>query len=140
MIQANMKKIFHCDVTLLWNIITDNTNYAWRSDLSKLEIIDETHFIEYAENQFPTRFTITLKKPFTEYRFALENKNIKGNWIGIFKEQDDGSVLLDFTETIETDRFIMKLLAKPYIKRQQKYMKDLIAEVERRQNKGEFDS
>jgi len=136
MIQANMKQIFHCDVTLLWNIITDNTRYAWRSDLSKLEIIDETHFIEYAKNQFPTYFTITSKKPFTEYRFSLENKNIQGSWIGIFKEQKDGSVLLDFTEIIKTERFIMKLLAKPYIKRQQKrYMKDLMTEVEKRQSK-----
>lgn len=136
MIQANMKQIFHCDVTLLWNIITDNTRYAWRSDLSKLEIIDETHFIEYAKNQFPTYFTITSKKPFTEYRFSLENKNIQGSWIGIFKEQKDGSVLLDFTEAIKTERFIMKLLAKPYIKRQQKrYMKDLMTEVEKRQSK-----
>lgn len=37
MIKSNIKKEFHCDIEKLWNLITDNTKYAWRSDLSKIE-------------------------------------------------------------------------------------------------------
>lgn len=56
--------------------------------------------------------------------------NIKGTWIEIFKTLDNGNVLLDFTEEIETDNFIMKLLAKPYLKSQQKrYIRDLEKEL-----------
>ncbi|MCI8622016.1 MAG: pyridoxamine 5'-phosphate oxidase family protein [Clostridia bacterium] len=40
------------------------------------------------------------------------------------------NVLLNFTEEIETNNFIMKLLAKPYLKIQQKrYMRDLEKEL-----------
>lgn len=130
MIKSNIKKEFNCNIEKLWNIITDNTNYAWRSDLSKIEITDDKHFIEYAKNNYPTYFTITKMENLKEYRFDIENTNIKGKWIGIFKSLDNGKVLLNFTEEIETNHFIMKLLAKPYLKRGQKrYMRDLEKEI-----------
>ena len=130
MIKSNIKKEFDCGIEKLWNIITDNTKYAWRSDLSKIEITDDRHFIEYAKNNYPTYFTITSKEYLKEYKFDIKNTNIKGKWIGIFKNLDNGNVLLDFTEEIETNNFIMKLLAKPYLKSQQKkYMKDLEKEI-----------
>lgn len=126
MIKSNIKKEFNCDIETLWNIITDNTKYAWRSDLSKIEIIDGKHFIEYAKNNYPTYFTITSKEKLKEYKFDIENTNIKGKWIGTFKKLDNGNVLLDFTEEIETNNFMMKLFARLYLKNQQKrYMKDL---------------
>lgn len=130
MVKSNIKKEFNCDIEKLWNIITDNTNYIWRSDLSKIEIIDNKHFIEYAKNNYPTYFTITSKENLKEYKFDIENTNIKGKWTGIFKELSNGNVELDFTEEIETDNIIMKLLAKPYLKTQQKrYMRDLEKEL-----------
>ena len=132
MIKSNIKKEFNCDIEKLWNIITDNTNYTWRSDLSKIEIIDDKHFIEYAKNNYPTYFTIISKEKLKEYKFDIENTKINGKWIGIFKKLDNGNVLLDFTEEIETNNFVMKVLAKPYLKSQQKrYMKDLEKELNR---------
>ena len=126
MIQSNIKKQFSCDRNKLWDIITDNSNYEWRSDLSKIEIIDDTHFVEYTKNNFPTYFTITSKEKLKEYKFDLKNANLKGKWIGIFKELPNGNIELDFTEEIEVNSFIMKLLAKSYLKSQQKrYMRDL---------------
>ncbi len=130
MIRSNIKKQFSCDRNKLWNIITDNTNYSWRSDLSKIEIIDNTHFVEYTKNNFSTYFTITSKVKLKEYKFDLENANLKGKWIGIFTELPNGNIELDFTEEIEVNRFMMKLLAKSYLKSQQKrYMRDLEKEL-----------
>lgn len=130
MIKSNMQKKFNCSIEKIWKIITDNTKYSWRSDLSKIEIEDDKHFIEYTKNNYPTYFTITLKDYLKEYRFDIKNTNIKGKWIGIFKSLDNGNVLLNFTEEIETNNLIMKLLAKPYLKSQQKrYVKDLEKEV-----------
>lgn len=130
MIKSNIKKQFSCDKNKLWDIITDNSNYKWRTDLLKIEIKDETHFIEYTTNNFPTYFTITAKEKLKDYKFDLENTNLKGKWIGIFKELPNGNIELDFTEEIEVKNFIMKLLAKPYLKSQQKkYMKDLEKEL-----------
>ena len=65
-----------------------------------------------------------------EYKFDLENANLKGKWSGIFKELTNGNIELDFTEEIEVNSLIMKLLAKSYLKSQQKrYMKDLEREL-----------
>lgn len=137
MVKSIIKKQFHCDKDKLWDVITDNYNYSWRSDLSKIDIIDEKHFIEYGKNNFPTYFTITAKEKLKEYKFNLENANLKGKWIGIFKELPNGNIELDFTEEIEVKNFIMKLLAKFYLKNQQKkYMKDLEKEL----NKYYFES
>ena len=130
MIKSNIKKQFSCDKNKLWDIITDNSNYKWRTDSSKIEIIDENHFIEYTKNNFPTHFTITAKEKLKEYKFDLENANLKGRWIGTFKELPNGQIELDFTEEIEVNSLIMKLLAKPYLKSQQKrYMRDLEKEL-----------
>lgn len=126
MIQSNIKKAFRCDKEKLWNIITDNTNYSWRSDLSKILIVDKDHFIEYTKDNFPTYFTITKKNKLKRYEFEIENTNIKGRWIGLFKEISDGCIELDFTEEVEVNSFMMKILAKPYLKKMQKrYIKDL---------------
>lgn len=130
MIKANIKKQFKCNKNKLWNIITDNNNYYWRSDLSKIEIIDETHFIEYDKNNFPTYFTITSKEHLKEYTFNIENANIKGRWIGLFKNISKDTIELEFTEEVEVNNFIMKLLAKTYLKvNQNRYMKDLEKEL-----------
>ena len=45
MVEQNIKREFNCDIERLWNIITDNNNYIWRSDLLKIEIIDDKHFV-----------------------------------------------------------------------------------------------
>lgn len=126
MIKSTIKKEFQCDMETLWNTITDNNNYAWRSDLSKIEIVDDYHFIEYAKNNYPTYFTITSKKKWREYKFDIKNTNMKGTWTGIFKELPSGNVEINFTEEIEVNHWMMKFLAKSYLKHQQKhYIKDL---------------
>lgn len=126
MILSSITKEFSCNKEKLWDIITDNTNYLWRSDLSKIKIVDDNHFIEYAKNGFPTYFEIIKKERFKEYSFNLNNGNMKGRWTGFLRELPNGHIELTFTEEIETDNSVMKLFAKPYLKKQQKrYMRDL---------------
>lgn len=133
MIKSNLKQEFNCNIEKLWQIVTDNINYTWRSDLSKIEIIDDTHFVEYTKNNFPTYFTITKQDYLKEYCFDMENTNIKGKWTGLFKQLDNGNTLLDLTEEIETSSPIMKLLAKPYLKSQQKrFLRDLEEELNKK--------
>jgi len=133
MTKSIIKKEFNCDIEKLWNIITDNDNYSWRSDLSKIDNIDAKHFIEYTKSNYPTYFTITSKKRFKEYKFAIENTNIKGSWTGLFKQLPNGNVEVYFIEEIETSNIMMKLLAKPYLKHQQKrYICDLEKELNKR--------
>ncbi len=124
MIKANIKEVLDADIQTVWNIITNNNDYSWRSDLSKIEVISETKFIEYDKNNFETAFIITKKEPY-QYEFDIDNKNIKGHWIGILTEQNNQTIL-DFTEKIEVSNIVMKLMAKGYLKKQQqKYINDL---------------
>ena len=111
---------------LVWNVITNNQDYEWRSDISKIEIIDDNHFVEYTKTQFPTYFTILKKEKEKEYQFYLENKNMKGIWTGMIKEKENGVIELSFTEDLEISHFVMRLLAKLYVRKQQQtYMRDL---------------
>lgn len=41
MAKANIKVTFPHSIENVWNVVTDLTNYTWRSDLSRIEIIDE---------------------------------------------------------------------------------------------------
>lgn len=116
---------FPCDCKTVWDIVTDNKNYRWRSDLSRIEVINETCFDEYTKEGFVTRFRITEKEPYRIYRFAMENKNMCGNWIGLF-EKRDGGTQITFTEEVQVKNPIMNLFVKGYLKKQQeKYIADL---------------
>ena len=41
---------FPCPVERVWQAVTDLTNTAWRSDLKRVEMLDETHFVEYTKS------------------------------------------------------------------------------------------
>ena len=74
---------FSCDCKTAWDIVTDNENFEWRSDLSKIEIIDKSWFDEYTRDGFVTHFRITAKEPYREYRFDMENQNMRGHWLSL---------------------------------------------------------
>jgi len=130
MVKSNIKAIFKSDIAKVWETVTDNKNYAWRSDLSKIEILnDGKKFVEYTKDGSPTMFTVTRKEPCSRYEFDIENKNMRGQWIGIFTETADGTVI-DFTEEVTVKNPFMKLLAGLYLKKQQRnYVNDLKKEL-----------
>lgn len=121
-----IKAKFRSDIKKVWEVVTDNSNYAWRSDLSKIEIgKDNLSFIEYTSKGFKTNFIITEKKPFERYEFNMSNKNMKGHWIGKFNKIDDGTEI-EFIEEVSVNNPIMNLFAGIYLKKQQElYINDL---------------
>lgn len=132
--QSTITAQFPCDIKTVWDIVTDNENFRWRSDLSKIVIIDENRFDEYTTGGFITHFRITAKEPYKEYRFAMKNENMSGNWIGIF-ESHDGGTQITFTEEVQVKKAIMNLFVKGYLKKQQtKYIADLRTEIEQQKN------
>lgn len=52
MATTTIKAVFHSNIQDVWNVVTSLKNYQWRSDLSKIEIINEIQFIEYTKNDF----------------------------------------------------------------------------------------
>lgn len=127
---ANAKAKFNCSVQKVWNIVTSLTDYTWRSDLSKIEVVGENQFIEYTSEGYTTTFTITLTEAYKRWEFDMENTNMKGHWTGVFSEIS-GEAEIDFTEEVEAKKMIMKPFVKGYLKKQQKqYIADLKKAIE----------
>lgn len=122
---TTIKAVFQCDVQKVWNVVTSLKNYSWRSDLSKIEVVNEKQFIEYTKNGFATKFTITATKPNKLWEFDIDNDNLKGHWTGIFS-QGDGTTEIIFTEDVTAKKIFMKPFVKAFLKKQQKaYVEDL---------------
>lgn len=122
---SNIKASISCDVKKAWDTVTSLNQYEWRSDLSKIEVINEKQFIEYTKDGFATTFTITVSDPCKRWEFDMENSNMKGHWVGIFSEID-GQTEIDFTEDITAKKLILKPFLKVFLKKQQElYVSDL---------------
>lgn len=122
---SNIKATFQGDVQRVWEVVTSLESYSWRSDLSKIEIINENQFIEYTKEGYATTFSITATDIHKRWEFDMENDNMKGHWIGIFTEKD-GQTEIDFTEDVIAKKFFMKPFVKLFLKKQQElYVLDL---------------
>ncbi|MCB6568435.1 SRPBCC family protein [Eubacterium limosum] len=129
MAKARLKISLPCSVSALWRVVTDNKNSGWRSDLSRIEVLDERRFVEYTAKGYPTFFTITALEPCKRYAFDMENGNMKGRWEGFFSEED-GQAVLTFTEEAAPKKFFMRAFIGPYLKKQQaRYAADLEKEL-----------
>ena len=127
---SNIKALFQSNVKTVWNVVTSLEKYQWRSDLSKIEILNEKQFVEYTKDGFTTTFTITVSEPYRRWEFDMENDNIKGHWAGIFTEKGDWTEI-DFTENVVAKKLIMKPFVKAFLKKQQKlYVSDLKKELQ----------
>lgn len=125
MAQVNIKILLQSDINKVWNIVTSLTDYKWRSDLSKIEIVDENKFIEYTKEGYYTVFTVTAREQYKRWEFDMENGNMKGHWTGLFS-QKDGLTEIEFIEEVEVKKVFMKPFVKGYLKKQQeRYIEDL---------------
>ena len=121
---SNMKTTLKSNIKDVWEIVTSLENYAWRSDISRIEIVNEKQFVEYTKDDYPTTFTITVKETY-RYEFDMDNSNMSGHWTGIFNQLADG-VEIDFTEDVTAKKVFMKPFVKGYLKKQQEtYVNDL---------------
>ena len=116
---------FPCPVERVWQVVTDLSNTAWRSDLARVEVLDKTHFVEHTQSGYATSFTVTACEPPHFWAFTIENDNMTGAWEGIF-EAEEGGTRLTCTETVNAKRWWMRPFVPGYLKRQQKlYLDDL---------------
>lgn len=125
MATSNMKVTILCPIEIVWDTVTNLNDFSWRSDLKAVKIIDEHNFIEIAKNGIETYFRITECIKYQSWIFEIENKNIKGTWVGKFFSKGDKTIL-DFTENVISKKIIFKPFISLYLKRQQRiYFKDL---------------
>lgn len=122
---SNIKAAFKSCIQKTWETVTSLEEYAWRSDLGRIEIVDENHFIEYTKDGYATNFTITAKEPYRRWEFDMENDNMKGHWTGVFTKIGEETEI-DFTEDVTAKKLFVKPFVKAYLKKQQaQYISDL---------------
>lgn len=126
MVQSKIKVEFEISLDKVWNMVTSLENFSWRSDLSKIEVIEvRKKFVEYTKDGYATTFTITHFEPMKRYEFDMNNENMSGHWIGLF-QCDNGKTVIDFTENVSAKKLIMKPFVGMYLKKQQAtYIADL---------------
>ena len=116
---SNIKALIPGELQKVWELVLDIENYgAWRSDLSKAEVISDKKFIEYTKEGYPTTFTVTLATPYRRWEFDMENSNMTGHWTGIFTAKGDETEI-DFTEQVEAKKWLLKPFVKSYLRKQQ---------------------
>lgn len=123
---------FSCPVERVWQTVTDLSNTAWRSDLKRVEVLDEVHFVEHTKSGYATNSTVTACEPLRRWVFTMENGNMSGSWEGIF-ESAEGGTRLHCTETVNAKRWWMRPFVPGYLRRQQRlYLDDLRRELKNR--------
>ena len=128
---SNTKAVFQAQVKKVWETVTSLDHYTWRSDLSRIEIVNDRQFIEYTKEGYATTFTITVTEPCRRWEFDMENDNMSGHWTGIFIQRGDQTEI-DFTEEVTAKKIFMKPFVKMYLKKQQKcYIQDLTNELQK---------
>lgn len=115
---STMKAVFKCDIQKVWDVVTSLTHYAWRTDLDRIEIVDENQFVEYTVDGYKTIFRITAMEECKRWEFDLENEHMKGHWTGIFSQDEEGTTI-EFTESVTAKKFYMVPFVKGYMKQQQ---------------------
>ncbi len=118
MVTSNIQAVIPCEIRRVWAVVTVVDGYAWRSDLSRTEVLSETQFVEYTKSGYATRFTITGVEPLRRWEFELENTNLRGRWIGIFAPAGAGTAL-DLTEYVTVKKPLLRSFVKRYLKKQQ---------------------
>ena len=119
MATSNIKALISGELSKVWELVLNVENYgAWRSDLSKTEVISDKQFIEYTKDGYPTTFTVTLVEPYRRWEFDMENSNMTGHWTGIFTAKGDETEIA-FMEQVEAKKWLLKPFVKSYLKKQQ---------------------
>lgn len=122
---STIKVLLSADIQTVWNKVTSLNDYSWRSDLSKIEVLNDKQFIEYTKDGFCTFFTITLEDKYKRWEFDMENSNMKGHWTGVFTDKM-GQTEVEFREDVSTNKLFMRPFVKSYLKKQQNvYINDL---------------
>lgn len=125
----------HSNIKNICEIVTDNERFYWRSDISEIRIIELKHtFIEISKSGIQTVFSITVMQPYHLYEFDMENKYLRGHWIGRFYEISEQETKIAFMEILKFKNPIIMIFSYMFMNlkaMQEKYISDLINALEK---------
>ncbi len=106
--KSSITATFKADINTVWDIVINNEDYAWRSDLSKISISEDGNsFTEYTKDGYQTNFRITHKELYNRYEFDMTNKNFTGHWVGVFSETQNRGTKIEFSEKLLINNYLI---------------------------------
>lgn len=82
-----MTAVFPCRVGELWSVVTNLEDTSWRSGRSRVEVLFENHFAEYAKSGSAISFTVTAWVFPRRWAINTENGNMSGHWAGLIRRR-----------------------------------------------------
>ena len=120
-----IERIFDFDLKIVWDVVTNLKKYHWRSDISRVDLINEKKFVEITKSGYLTTFTIIKEEKYKCWEFKVDNSNMEGIWKGEFLVENERTKVR-FIENLKVKKIWLIPVLKIYVKRQQKiYMRDL---------------
>lgn len=120
---------FSADIQKVWDVVTNNENFSWRTDLTTVEILENGQaFIEQTTEGFRTKFKITKKVTCQSYAFTIMNQRFTSSWTGQFTKTATGGTIIKFTEYIHIKNPVVEILSYFFMnlkKMQMTYVHDL---------------
>lgn len=125
--KETITKEINANSTLIFDIITNNNDWQWRTSLKDLRIISDTEFIEVDDKGYELLFEVIIKEP-TLYQFKIKSNVFDAIWTGKLIPIDSNRTAIEFTEDILFKNVFYKLLSYLFIniyKTQTIYINDL---------------
>lgn len=86
--RSRMIAYLESDIQKVWDVMTDNESYQWRSDIAKVEVFNQGKtFIEYTSKGQATEFVITQKEECKKYAFDMKNNLFMATGRGSLPQQ-----------------------------------------------------
>lgn len=117
---ATSESYYNASPEKVYNVLINNADYSFRSDLEEIVIVEENNGIEVwdeiARNGSVIRFKTTRKEPYSLYEFDIVKGNgFTGHWKGELKETSTGGTLFISTETIRMKNPFLKVLSRLFV-------------------------
>ena len=125
--KVEMKVYFKSDVEKVFNVISNMKDCSWRSDLSKVECIDDGKYIEYNRKNHPTKILVTEYLKNIQFEYDIHNEYYKGHWCGQFAPLKDGGCVMYLLFYFESVSFLGKFINVD--KFEKRYIEDLKKEL-----------
>lgn len=125
MARIHKKIIFQTDLDTLWDVITNNNDYSWRSNIKEIKVLDDKKFVEIDNDGVETEFTIITFDKNKKYEIDYENEDLKGHWVGLFYLTSQGAEL-DMVEDVEAKNALLSLFVPKTLKQMREvYIEDI---------------
>lgn len=128
--------ILNAPVDVVFDIVTNNQEWHYRSSLDDLEIIRTQGDIEEWEettNDVTIRFKTLEKRPHSFYSFEMDSKMFTGEFRATFEPMEGGKTLFTATEKIEYKNLFYRLVGYAFMdlnKFMTTYQEELTARIE----------